>query len=141
MKKILLAIVMSSIVVPSWAQWNEDFDGLESIQSVVVQENQEIQNTLVAAKKKSKKSTQQPQRAKLYKKYNKNHVDLMYKGIIRNGMDAGLVMEFFELNPNLGECIPSSYGGMYSLSVTFYGGKSYFMFFDKTVTDVEVVEE
>ena len=139
MKKFLLAIVMLSVVVPSWAQWSGDFERMETTPGVVVQGDQEIQSTLVAAWKKSKKSkktSQQTPRAKLYKKYNDKHVDLLYKGIIRNGMDASLIMEFFDLNPNLGEYIASSYDGLYNLGVKFYGGKSYFMFFEDTVFDV-----
>ena len=54
-------------------------------------------------------------------------------------MDVSLIMEFFDLNPNLGEYIASSYDGLYNLGVKFYGGKSYFMFFEDTVFDV--VEE
>jgi len=70
MKKFLLAIVMLSVVVPSWAQWSDDFERMETTQGVVVQGDQEIQSTLVAARKKSKKSkkkSQQTPRAKLYK--------------------------------------------------------------------------
>lgn len=130
MKKIALAVVMLSIVAPSWAQWSEKSETALEVVAL---------GDLAATKKKSKKSSNASQtpRAKLYKKYNKKHVDMLYNGKVVNGMDAGLVMDFFELNPNLGECLPSSYGGLYNMGVTFYGGKSYSMFFDKTVYDVE----
>ncbi len=37
MKKFLLAIVMLSVVVPSWTQWSDDFERMETTQGVVVQ--------------------------------------------------------------------------------------------------------
>ena len=89
------------------------------------------------AQEEEKAKQQQRERAPLYKKYNKKHVDLLFQGVIRNGMNAQMIMDFFEMFPNYGECLPGAYMGLYHMSVEFYGGKSYNMFFKKTVYDVE----
>ena len=92
-------------------------------------------NNIAQVEEKAKQ--QQRERAPLYKKYNKKHVDLLFQGVIRNGMNAQMIMDFFEMFPNYGECLPGAYMGLYHMSVEFYGGKSYNMFFNKTVYDVE----
>ena len=65
------------------------------------------------------------ERGFLYRKYNREHVDMLYNCIVCDGMDSSLIDEFIEANPNLAEFSYGRQGNIVFLFITFHNGITY----------------
>ena len=94
--------------------------------------NGKLEHVIIEESRKARQAEEQresdkyeTERGFLYRKYNREHVDMLYNCIVCDGMDSSLIDEFIEANPNLAEFSYGRQGNIVFLFITFHNGITY----------------
>ena len=94
--------------------------------------NGKLEHVIIEESRKARQAEEQREAEKfesergfLYRKYDREHVDMLYNCIVCDGMDSNLIDEFIEANPNLAEFSYGRQGNIVLLFITFHNDITY----------------
>lgn len=91
------------------------------LEHVIIEESRKARQ----AEEQREAETFESERGFLYRKYDREHVDMLYNCIVCDGMDSNLIDEFIEANPNLAEFSYGRQGNIVLLFITFHNDITY----------------